>query len=107
MNAKIERTNVEIGKTKDKIADFQAKLRELEQRKITYENEEIVALFRKEKFTEADLQVYISAKREAGQNGGGSSHPPLAADLIRAGETGTRQDTDLPGGKEDDYGNEN
>ena len=87
MNAKIERTITEINKTKDKIAEFQARLRTLEQQKITLENEEIVALYRKEKLTEDDFIAYIKARREAADSGKPAAPPPpLAADNFRAGE---------------------
>ena len=95
MNAKIEKTIAEINKTKDKIAEYQAKLRTLEQQKITLENEEIVALYRKEKLTEDDFIAYIKARREAAEGNHTATAPPaLAADFIRAGK------------KEDEPGNE-
>ena len=65
MTLKIERTIVEIARTKEKIAKFQDKLRALEQQKIFLENEEIVALCRKERLTEDDLITYIMERREA------------------------------------------
>ena len=63
MNQKIERTTAEIGKVKEKINEYQAKLRELEQRKTSLENEEIVALFRKEKLTESEFAAFIKSTR--------------------------------------------
>jgi hypothetical protein len=87
MNAKIERTIAEIIKTKDKIVEFQAKLRALEQQKIIQENEEIVMLFRKEKFTEDEFRAYISSRREALQGGVGGT-PPASAGAVDLYNTG-------------------
>lgn len=42
-NPKIEKVNTAIAKTKVQIADYQAKLKELEKQKTLLENEEIVA----------------------------------------------------------------
>jgi hypothetical protein len=63
MNPKIKKTITEISAAKDKIADLQAKLKTLEQRKIAQENEEIVALFRKERLTEDEFSAYIKTRR--------------------------------------------
>ena len=42
MNAKIERVSRDIQKTKEKISEFQTRLRELEKQKMELENIEIV-----------------------------------------------------------------
>jgi len=68
MTPKIKKTIVEIAKTNDKIAELQARLKILEQQKISLENEEIIALCRKEKLSEDDLATYIMSKREAVNN---------------------------------------
>ena len=65
MTRKIERTIEDIDKTKAVIAEYQAKLRELEQRKTELENVEIIALFRKERMTEDDFRAFIQSRREA------------------------------------------
>ena len=65
MNKKLERTIADIDKTNATIAQYQAKLRELEQQKTALENAEIVALFRKERLTEDDFRAYIQSRREA------------------------------------------
>ena len=54
-NRKIERVNTAIDKTKAVIAEQQAKLRELERQKIQFENEEIVAMFRRERLNEDEF----------------------------------------------------
>ena len=63
-NPKIEKVNIAISKTKTQIADFQAKLKDLENQKIMFENEEIVAMFRREKFNEDDLAKLRQKKKE-------------------------------------------
>jgi septal ring factor EnvC (AmiA/AmiB activator) len=74
-SARIERVVKDIDKTKEKIAELQAKLRALEQQKIEYENEEIIAMFRKEKLTECDLAAYIKSRRET-EPGSNTASPP-------------------------------
>lgn len=64
MNAKIERVIKEIEKTKGKIAAQQARLRDLEKQKTNLENEEIVALFRREKLNEDDFAALLRGHRE-------------------------------------------
>ena len=63
MNAKIERVSKEIEKTKGKIAAQQARLRDLEQQKTNFENEEIVALFRREKLSESEFAALLRGQR--------------------------------------------
>ena len=65
MTRKIERTIADIDKTKAIIAEYQTKLRELEQRKTELENAEIIALYRKERMTEDDFRAFIQSRREA------------------------------------------
>ncbi|AOT68773.1 DUF4315 family protein [Geosporobacter ferrireducens] len=61
MNPRIQKVMGEIEKTKTKISEFQARLRELERQKIELENAEIVAIFRKEKMTEDEFARFVSA----------------------------------------------
>lgn len=61
MNPKIQKVTEEIEKTKIKIAEVQARLRELERQKTELENAEIVAIFRKEKMTEDEFARFVSA----------------------------------------------
>lgn len=60
MNPKIKRVMEEIEKTKVKLAEQQARLRELERQKTELENAEIVAIFRKEKMTEDEFARFVS-----------------------------------------------
>jgi len=78
--AKIERVTADIGKTKAKIAEFQAKLRAQEQQKIALENEEIIALYRKEKLTEDDLIALVKSKRDSEPDENGGSPPVSGAE---------------------------
>jgi hypothetical protein len=63
MNAKIERTIAAIDVTKEKIAKLQDKLRLLQQQRIELEDDEIIALFRKERLTGCDLAAFIRTIR--------------------------------------------
>ncbi len=67
MNAKIERVHKDIDKTKEKISEFQAKLRELEKQKTELENMEIVEAVRGMNIPLNDLPAILKALRE--QNG--------------------------------------
>ena len=68
MNSKIERTITEIERLKAKISASQAKLRALEQQKTSLENAEIIALYRKENFTEDELRDYLRSRRDKTQS---------------------------------------
>jgi septal ring factor EnvC (AmiA/AmiB activator) len=67
LNAKIERVNKDIDKTKDKINEFQARLKELEKQKTELENTEIVEAVRGMDIPLNDLPAILKALRE--QNG--------------------------------------
>ena len=67
MNAKIERVNKDIDKTREKTNEFQARLRELEKQKTELENTEIVEAVRGTDIPLNDLPAVLKALRE--QNG--------------------------------------
>ena len=67
MNAKIERVNKDIDKTKEKISEFQTRLRDLEKQKTELENTEIVEAVRGMDISLNDLPAVLKALRE--QNG--------------------------------------
>jgi len=67
LNTKIERVNKDIDKTKDKISEYQARLRELEKQKTELENTEIVEAVRGMDIPLTDLPVILKALRD--QNG--------------------------------------
>ena len=64
MNAKIERVNKDIDKAKEKINEFQARLRELEKQKTELENIEIVEAVRGTDISLNDLPAVLKALRE-------------------------------------------
>lgn len=64
MNPKIERLAKEIDKTKDKIAELQAKLRDLEKQKTELENTDIVALVRSLNLSPQELSAFIKGRQE-------------------------------------------
>ena len=61
MNPKIQKTINEIEKAKTRIAEFQARLQELEAQRIDMENTEIVGLFRSVDVAPQDLADFIRA----------------------------------------------
>jgi hypothetical protein len=67
MNPKIERVIKDIDKTKEKITEFQSRLRELEKQKTEFENIEIVEAVRGMDIPLNDLPTILKALRE--QNG--------------------------------------
>ena len=66
MNTRIEKVCNEIAKTKARVSEYQVKLRDLEKQKIALENEEIVALFRREKLTEDELYELLQSQKNKG-----------------------------------------
>jgi hypothetical protein len=64
LNAKIERIDKDIEKTKGKISEFQARLRELESQKTELENIEIVETVRGMDVPLTDLAAMLKAFRE-------------------------------------------
>jgi DNA-binding transcriptional regulator YiaG len=66
-NPKIEKTKKEIVQTKAKIVEYQSKLRDLEQQKIDLENLEIIALYRKEKFSEEEFAALLHLQRKSNE----------------------------------------
>ena len=64
MSKKRERILLNISNTKEKIADLQDKLRELERQKTELENTEIVELVRSTKMNTTELATFLKAYRE-------------------------------------------
>lgn len=73
MNPKIEKLTKEIEKTRDKIAELQARQRDLEKQRTELENTDIVALVRSLNLSPQELAEFIKS-RQAGPAacGGGS-----------------------------------
>lgn len=65
MNAKIERVCKDIQKTRDKISEFQTKLRELEKQKTELENMEIVDTVRGMDISLTDLAAFLKTQKSA------------------------------------------
>lgn len=70
MNTKIERVSKDIQKTKEKISEFQAKLRELEKQKTELENIEIVDAVRGMDISLVDLAALLKAAKSGGATSG-------------------------------------
>ncbi|OZV11318.1 hypothetical protein CIW83_15180 [Tissierella sp. P1] len=70
MNVKIERVSKDIQKTKDKINEFQTKLRELEKQKTELENLEIVDAVRGMDISLTDLADLLKAAKAGGATSG-------------------------------------
>jgi septal ring factor EnvC (AmiA/AmiB activator) len=94
-NPKIKKVEAEIDKTKAKIADFTAKLRELEKEKIRLENDDIVAAIRKaglEKYldrlnvymSDADLSTLRNPQKQANPTGTTESDYTIKEDTLNA-----------------------
>lgn len=64
MSKKKGRVILEIAKTKEKISEFQNKLRELERQKTELENTEIVELVRSTKMNTSELSEFLKAYHE-------------------------------------------
>lgn len=70
MNIKIERVSKDIQKTKDKINEFQTKLRELEKQKTELENLEIVDAVRGMDISLTDLADLLKAAKTGSATSG-------------------------------------
>ena len=69
LNPKIIKINTAIDKTKEQIAEMQSKLKDLEKQKTQLENEEIVAMFRREKLNEDEFaQLLQSGRKKSSQS---------------------------------------
>jgi predicted nucleic acid-binding Zn-ribbon protein len=63
VNPKIQKLSTEIERLKTKISEYQARLRKLERQKTIMENDQIVALFRSQKISDAELSEVMSSIR--------------------------------------------
>jgi len=70
LNAKIERVGKDIQKTKDKISELQARLRELEKQKTELENMKIVDAVRGMDISLSDLATLLKAAKAGGVTSG-------------------------------------
>jgi len=65
LNPKIIKVNTAIDKTKEQIAELNSKLKDLERQKTQLENDEIVAMFRREKLNEDEFAALLQSGRKA------------------------------------------
>nr|WP_308624659.1 DUF4315 family protein [uncultured Eisenbergiella sp.] len=72
MNPKIEKLTKEIEKTRDKIAELQAKQRDLEKQRTELENTDIVALVRSLNLSPEGLAEFIKSQQAGPAARGGS-----------------------------------
>jgi cupin superfamily acireductone dioxygenase involved in methionine salvage len=66
MNPRIEKLGAEIGRVKKKIADYQARLKGLEDQKTELENAEYVTLIRQLDMTPAQLAEFLKKHTHGG-----------------------------------------
>ena len=64
MSSKLKKVLAEIEKTKGKLSEQQAKLRELERQRTELENTEMVELIRSTKMNTEELSTFLKAFRE-------------------------------------------
>ena len=88
MNPKIERVCKDIDKTKGKISELQARLRELEKQKTELENTEIVETVRGMDISLADLAAMLRAAHATSDN----RAPLKSADFMGRGGATERAD---------------
>ena len=81
MNPKIEKLAKDIEKTKAKIAEQQARLRELEKQKTELENTDFVAVARSYHLTPQELAEFLKTRQMAQEP---SPHPPEDASYRRS-----------------------
>ena len=85
-NPKIEKVKEQIAKTKDIIAEYQAKLRDLEKQKIDLENLAVIAMFRKEKLDENEFSQLLHSMRKEEPEPAAPPETAAAADKFKIEE---------------------
>ena len=100
MNAKIERVCKEIDKTKDKISEQQARLRDLEKQKTELENLDIVSTVRGMNISFADLAALLKQSGADNPTTSGQVCPKLDS-LAASAETAPTTDNNDNNEKED------
>ena len=68
LNPKIVKVNTAIEKTKEQIAELQARQKDLEKQKTQLENDEIIAMFRREKLNEDEFAALLQSGRQKPQS---------------------------------------
>ena len=83
MNPKLQKMIADIERTKEKIAELQALLPELERKKIDFENMEFVKLVRSLDVAPDDLTAFIEAYKKEGIPKHPAAVPPKPAPTQR------------------------
>jgi len=81
---KIERIEAEILKAREKIAEFQAKIRTLEGQRTDEENAQIVQMVRKLRLTPAELERFLDRHKNTLTNP--TKTPPITAAIKKESE---------------------
>ena len=102
LNPKIIKVNTAIEKTKEQIAEHQAKLRDLEKQKTQLENDEIVAMFRRERLNEDEFAALLQSGRQKSPQ---QQSPPQQLQQHSPKPSETRQE--IPGNRKEDEVNDN
>ncbi|MCL2816135.1 MAG: DUF4315 family protein [Oscillospiraceae bacterium] len=83
-NEKLEKIKADIAKTKAKISEYTARLRELERQKTETENSGIIAIVRDMDIRPDDLAAFIEAFKA--QSNGGKAETPTTPGMGEANE---------------------
>ena len=102
MNAKIEKVTREISRTKDRISEQQAKLRDLEKQKTELENTEIVETVRGMEISFADLATLLQSMKSTSRQNNPKSTPKQNAKKGTLTITETDDDVDSDTEDEDE-----
>jgi predicted nucleic acid-binding Zn-ribbon protein len=95
LNAKLQKIDKEMKRTKEKIAELQALLPKLDAQKTELENAEVIRVFRTADVTLADFAAFIEACRKDTAKG------PAKRDAI-VPRTAEQRPTDRKDGADDD-----
>jgi S-adenosylmethionine synthetase len=89
---KIERIDAEILKAREKIAEFQVKIRTLEGQKIDEENALIVQMVRKQHMSLAELERFLDRHKNTLTNP--TKTPPITAAQISSASLSTKKESE-------------
>lgn len=98
LNAEIARTKSRIDEHTTKITELSEKLEELEKQKINIENNEIVALFRREKLSEDEFLALLRSQRKSKPDDNDKAIPPADTDNMGVHDDGIDDDGFFRGG---------
>ena len=87
-NPKIAKKKADIARTEEKISELKDKLREQKLELTTLENEEIIAMYRKENFSEDEFFALLRSQRK------GQQEVAAAPGMALRGTTGQEEERD-------------